>query len=494
MRIQPLGFHDTLTYSFPFYSMKKFFLPIFALAFSLSAFAQSNDPVLMHINGKPVTRSEFEYSYNKNSNIEGAVEHKTVDEYVEMFVNYKLKVEAAEAMRMDTLSSFKGEFAQYRDIQLKPFLVDSAFIDSVAYSVYTQTQAQLKGKDMLRVAHILLMVPQNATQGAVDFTSHRIDSIYDALKHGADFAEMAKQFSDDRGTRAKGGELPWIGPDMTLKEFENAAYALQNGEMSRPVKTSVGFHIIKMLERKQLEPYAQLKSMIVEGLKRQGIEENSADYRIGKIVEASHGRLTREAVLDSVMNAEVATNADLKYLIEEYHDGLLLYEISKQEIWDPASNDKQALAKIFKKNKKTYAWDEPRFKGFVISAKSEQALKKAKKLLKKYGEGEWQAEIKKQLNKDSVQVRVVGPVLVKKGENKLADQFIFGGDEVKTRAPFVFAGVQGKKLKQPATYVDVKSQVETTLQERLEKAWIEKLRQQFPVEIDKAVLATVNKH
>ena len=115
-------------------------------------------------------------------------------------------------------------------------------------------------------------------------------------------------------------------------------------------------------------------------------------------------------------------------------------------------------------------------------------------MLKKYGEGEWQAEIKKQLNKDSVQVRVVGPVLVKKGENKLADQFIFGGDEVKTRAPFVFAGVQGKKLKQPATYVDVKSQVETTLQERLEKAWIEKLRQQFPVEIDKAVLATVNKH
>lgn len=136
----------------------------------------------------------------------------------------------------------------------------------------------------------------------------------------------------------------------------------------------------------------------------------------------------------------------MKYLIEEYHDGLLLYEISKQEIWDPASNDKQALAKIFKKNKKTYAWDEPRFKGFVISAKSEQALKKAKKLLKKYGEGEWQAEIKKQLNKDSVQVRVVGPVLVKKGENKLADQFIFGGDEVKTRAPFVFAGVQGKNL------------------------------------------------
>lgn len=474
--------------------MKKVFLPLLALTMSLSAMAQNGDPILMKINGKPITRSEFEYSYNKNSSIEGAVEHKTIDEYVEMFVNYKLKVEAAEAAHMDTLTSFKNEFTQYRDIQLKPYLVDSVFIDSVANEVYKQTQIQLQGKDMLRVAHLLLLVPQNASQTMVKGVSHRIDSIYNAIKQGADFAEMAKTYSEDRGTRAKGGELPWIGPGMTLKEFEDAAYQLQNGEVSKPVKSSVGFHIIKMLERKQLEPYAQLKPQIIAGLKRQGIEETSADHRINKIVDASHGRLTREAVLDSVMTAEVKNNADLKYLIEEYHDGLLLYEISKREVWDPASNDQQTLARIFKKNKKSYAWSEPHFRGFVISAKSLQALKSAQKILKKYGDEDWQAVVKKELNKDSVQVRIVGPMLVKKGENKLVDQYVFGGEAVKTRTPFVYTGLQGKKLKQPAVYTDVKSQVEATLQEQLEKAWVEKLRSQFTVEVDKSVLATVNKH
>ena len=475
--------------------MKKtvLFSTLFALA--LTAGAQSAaDPVLMVINGKPVTKSEFEYSFHKNGNVQDAVEQKSVQEYVPMFINYKLKVAAAEAAHLDTLSSYKKEFLTYRDMQLTPFMVDSFFTDSIARVVYANTEKQLGGKDLIQTSHILIRLGQKATEAEKAAAKSKADSIYNAIVNGADFAEMAKKYSADPGSAAKGGQLPMVGPGQFVKEFEDAAYALKQGEMSKPVLSAFGYHIIKMDERKPLDPYEKLKGDIMAMLKRQNIDEASAEYRIKKLVAASNGKLTREEVLDSVMNAEVATNADLKYLIEEYHDGLLLYEISKQEIWDPASNDKQALAQIFKKNKKTYAWDEPRFKGFVISAKSEQALKKAKKLLKKYGEGEWQAEIKKQLNKDSVQVRVVGPVLVKKGENKLADQFVFGGDEVKTRAPFVFAGVQGKKLKQPATYVDVKSQVETTLQERLEKAWIEKLRQQFPVEIDKAVLATVNKH
>lgn len=86
---------------------------------------------------------------------------------------------------------------------------------------------------------------------------------------------------------------------MTLKEFEEAAYALKAGEMSRPVETSVGFHIIKMMERKQLEPYAELKGDIYESLKRQNIEELSANHRIERIIAAHGGALTREAVLDS---------------------------------------------------------------------------------------------------------------------------------------------------------------------------------------------------
>ena len=86
--------------------MKHLFLTLFSAA-AMAVSAQTADPVIMTINGKPITRGEFEYSFNKNGNVEGAVEKKTVEEYVDMFINYKLKVAAAEAAQLDTLTSFK---------------------------------------------------------------------------------------------------------------------------------------------------------------------------------------------------------------------------------------------------------------------------------------------------------------------------------------------------------------------------------------------------
>ena len=166
--------------------MKHLLLTLFSAA-TIAVSAQTADPVIMTINGKDITRSEFEYSFNKNGNVEGAVEQKSVEEYVEMFVNYKLKVAAAEAARMDTLSSFQKEFRQYRDMQLTPYLVDNEFIDSVAYSLYSRTANQLKGQDMLRVSHILVMVKQGATDAEKEVAKQKADSIYNELRKGADF-------------------------------------------------------------------------------------------------------------------------------------------------------------------------------------------------------------------------------------------------------------------------------------------------------------------
>ena len=138
---------------------------LFALLFALGlpAMAQTaGDPVLMTINGKDITRSEFEYSYNKNGNVEGAVEQKTIEEYVPMFVNYKLKVAAAEAAKLDTLESFKKEFLTYRDMQLTPYMVDQFFIDSICTDVYARTEKQLGGMDVIKPAHILIQLKQNA--------------------------------------------------------------------------------------------------------------------------------------------------------------------------------------------------------------------------------------------------------------------------------------------------------------------------------------------
>lgn len=473
--------------------MKKLGLTLFS-ALALSVMAQNNDPVIMTINGKEITRGEFEYSYNKNGGIDGAVEQKSVEEYVDMFVNYKLKVIAAEAACMDTLTSFKKEFKQYRDMQLTPYMVDSMFIDSVARSLYQRTLDQLKGQDMLRVAHVLVMLKQDASEQERKQAQQKADSIYALLQGGADFATLAKQHSDDKGSAMRGGELPFIGPGMTLKEFEEAAYSLKVGDISSPVLSPVGYHVIKMLERKQLEPYAQLRQNIIESLKRQNIEEISAEQRIKKMVDSSNGRLTRESVLDSVLNAHVNDNPELKYLIQEYHDGLLLYEISKRDVWDVAANDINGLQQWFKKNKKKYAWKEPRFKGFVFQSKKEGLEKAIKSVLKKNEKGDWRKAIKEQFNKDSLVVRVSGPYLCKKHENAYIDKHVFNEGNPPANTKFPYSGVVGKKVKQPKSYEDVRSLVVNDYQEYLEKQWIDQLRATYRFTINEEVLKTVNKH
>ena len=201
--------------------MKRILLTCLSVV-ALMAGAQTPDPVVMVINGKQITRGEFEYSYNKNGGVEGAVEQKTVPEYVDMFINYKLKVAAAESARLDTLSSFRREFLQYRDMQLTPYMVDQAYIDSVAHSLYDRTAQQLQGKDMLRPAHILLGVAQNATEAERQHVKAKADSLYAVLKAGGDFAALARSYSKDVNSGMRGGELPWIGPGMTLQAFEQA--------------------------------------------------------------------------------------------------------------------------------------------------------------------------------------------------------------------------------------------------------------------------------
>lgn len=474
--------------------MKKYLI-LAGLALALTAEAQTKaDPIIMTVNGTPVTRSEFEYSYNKNGSQEDAVEQKSVEEYVPMFVNYKLKVEAAKQARLDTAAAFKKEFLQYRDMQLTPYMVDSLYIDSVARAIYDNSVKQLGGKDLLQPRHILIAVKQNATDAENEAGKALADSLYTELENGADFADVAKRYSKDPGSAPRGGLLPWIGPGNTLPEFEEAAYALNVGEMSHPVKTAAGYHIIRLEDRKALEPYDTLRPQIVHFLKSRGIEETSAEAKIKKIVDASDGRLTRESVLDSVLAAHVGTDSDLKYLVQEYHDGLLFYEVSKQQVWDPAKADTKALEAQFKKNKKKYAWTEPRFKGFVIHGKTAADVKAAKKVLKANADGDWRAAIKAQVNKDSTVVSVSGPMLVKPGENAYVDGLVFGKEKKQQNKKYPVSDVFGKKLSQPKSYLDVKSLVENDLQDVREKEWVDGLREKYPVTINDDVVKTVNQH
>ena len=200
-----------------------------------------DDPIMMTVAGIPVPRSEFEYSYNKN-NTDGVIDKKTVEEYVDLFVNYKLKVQAALDEHIDTTQAFLKEFAQYRDQQVRPTFVTDDDMLAEAHKVYDQTKENIGPRGLIQPAHILMLIPQKATKQQQDEAKRRIDSVYKALQDGADFEELARKVSQDPGSARNGGIVGWCSQNQLVKEFENAAFALNPGEMSAPVLSPFGWH------------------------------------------------------------------------------------------------------------------------------------------------------------------------------------------------------------------------------------------------------------
>ena len=254
--------------------MKKLLFAFCAAIVAQTASAQVDDPIVMTVNGEDVTRSEFEYSYNKN-NTDLVVDKASLDEYVELFVNYKLKVAAAKEAQLDTMASFQQEMADYRAQQAEEYLLDTAFIEEEARKTYQVTLDNIGPDGLFQAAHILIRLPQRASTAEQARAKQRIDSIYMVLRNGANFAEIAKLHSEDPGSARDGGMLPWLHKGQLLEEFEVVALDMQPGEMSRPVLSPVGYHIIYMNDRKQFEPYEFHRKDIFEFLEQRGIRAHA---------------------------------------------------------------------------------------------------------------------------------------------------------------------------------------------------------------------------
>jgi len=469
-------------------------LVLFAAIASQQTKAQTADPVLMTVAGVPVPRSEFEYSYNKN-NGEGVIDKLSVDEYVNLFVNYKLKVAAALDAKLDTMSSFLQEYTMYRDQQVRPTMVTDTEVLAEARRIYDRTKQMIGSKGLVRPAHILLRLSTKATTEQQNRIHLRIDSIYRALQNGADFAKLAMKVSEDTGSAVRGGELSWIAPSQTLKEFEDVAYTLAPGEISEPFLSPVGYHIILMKERKQLEPFDSLKQNIVASLERNEIRREIAEIKLQRKVADSAGQLTIKQAMQQQADSLAAVNSELKYLFREYHDGLLLYEISKREVWDKAQNDEIALKAWFDTHKKNYSWKEKRFRGIAYHVKTKKHVKAVKKCVKKLPFEQWTEALRNTFNPDAV-IRVrVEKGLFKPGDNPTVDEKVFKLDvSAPIDADYPINAVYGKKLKRPDNYQDVRQQVVEDLQDYMEKEWVESLRRRYQVKVNQEVLKTVNKH
>lgn len=466
------------------------------LSAAFASAQQATDPVVMTIAGEPVTRSEFEYNFNKN-NTDAVVDKKSVREYADLFAVYKMKVRAALDARMDTASAFQKEFRHYRDLQIRPMLVPDVVVEKQCQDYYNEMLAALGGKDLLRPAHILVLVPQNADAQLQEQKRLLADSIYNALLQGTAFEDLAHTLSDDVQTGKNGGALPWIGPGNTLQEFEEVAYGLKPGEMSKPFLSSVGYHIVKMLERKQLEPFDSLHPQIHRFMERRGVHERLASDALDSLSKKYEGKYTTEQILDQETERLCAENQELKYLVKEYHDGLLLYELCSTQIWEPAKVDTAGIVAYFEANRSAYAWDNPHFSGMVFYCKEKADVKKVKKLLKaKKDDALWIQAVREEFNKDSVQVRM-DKRLFALGENNNVDALVFKakGVKVKPLEGFPYIGYVGQKLKKdPAKWTDVSTKVVQDYQKFREDEYVAELRKKYPVVIYEEALSTVNQH
>lgn len=182
-------------------------------------------------------------------------------------------------------------------------------------------------------------------------------------------------------------------------------------------------------------------------------------------------------------------------LMNEYRDGMLLFEISNKEVWEKAVSDQTGLKAFFLKNKEKYSFDAPRFKGALVKCINEETAKKAKKLIKKLPMDSIGVVLNRALNTDSISRVKIEYGLFKEKDNAFVDALVFKKGQPTPDVKMPISFVQGKVLRsKPEVYTDVLGNLTTDYQELLEKQWVETLEKKYPVNINKEVFDRVNNH
>ncbi len=202
----------------------------------------ANNPVLMTISGTPVTKSEFEKVYRKNNSKEGSYDMKDVREYLELYINYKLKVKEAEEEKLDTSATFINELKGYRKQLAQPYMTDKDVSDALIKEAYDRMQ-----KDV-RASHILINVAPDALPKDTLLAYNRSLKIREMLTKGADFEKVARDSSNDPSAKENNGDLGYFTGMQMVYPFETAAYTTKPGQLSMPVRTKFGYHIIKVID------------------------------------------------------------------------------------------------------------------------------------------------------------------------------------------------------------------------------------------------------
>lgn len=649
--------------------MKKSLLFIFLAALVTTGLLGQESPVLMTIGDEQVSLEEFERIYRKNNN-ETSLNRQDPETYLELFINFKVKVKEAEALGMDTTAKFINELEGYRKQLAKPYLVDEEAKEKMmkeayewskydiranhilirlpespspedtlaAYDKIMEIRARIKGGEAFDVVaratsedasvqqnggdlnyftvfsmvypfelmayttpvgqlsmpfrtsygyHIIMVVDKRPARGAIKVAHifirtpsgtgeeekkeayEKVQMVYDSLQMGTDFGALAMRYSDDRASAQSGGEIPWFGTGRMIPEFEDACFAIEKkGDYSKPFKSFYGWHIVKLIDKKEIGSYEEMKPELQQKIDRSDRNAARTDNFIAKLKNEYQFSENREALqpvyqaVDSTLmlgtwkagglkdlssqlmkigDQKVLTGAfasymeeeqyhgkardpkvwidqlyksfsdeivigyeearlpekypEFRYIYEEYHDGILLFDIMDQRVWSMAITDTTGLEAFYKEHRKSYMWEE-RIDAYVVTCSNGADLAGIRKAYKKISKGKLDQEAlnAKFCSNDTVPCITLTHYLVEKGENEMIDSQngVSGlGPVIENEETSTFVLIKGKRSPEPKKLDEARGQVTSDYQEYLEAEWLKSLKEKYPVTINQDLLKKI---
>lgn len=206
--------------------------------------AKPADQVLFTFGSDTVFRSEFERIYSKNNTSKEQPDEKSIREYLDLYVNFKLKVKEAKVNGLDTLSSFRQELSGYRKQLAQPYLVDKKVTDQLVKEAYERMRQEVNA------SHILITCDENALPKDTVAAYNKAMDIRKQLLKGDSFDSLAVKYSNDPSAARNYGNLGWFTAFQMIYAFESGAYQTEIGKISMPIRTRFGYHIIKVIGRR----------------------------------------------------------------------------------------------------------------------------------------------------------------------------------------------------------------------------------------------------
>ncbi len=257
--------------------MKKRILLIGLLATFVSVYAQQVSPVLLTVDGKTTSLSEFEAIFKKNNSKDTKITTEAINEYLDLYIKFKLKVREAEVLGYDTTASFVQELESYRKQLVQPYLTDREVSENLIKEAYERMKYDVNA------SHILVSLDPNAQPKDTLIAFNKIMKIRDRIVKGEDIGKVALETSEDPSAKENNGNLGYFNVLHMVYPFETAVYTTEIGKISMPVRTRFGYHIVKVNDKRPARGTIKVAHIMVQAARE--LDEATQKARQQKIEE-----------------------------------------------------------------------------------------------------------------------------------------------------------------------------------------------------------------